>query len=84
MDRQWTAGVPETDRFGLRLEAEHRLTPRLVLFGARQRRPAQLPRLQPWLDGPEGDVTAGRGVAVALPILRFSGNAGWSWTRANQ
>ncbi|MYE02342.1 MAG: DUF560 domain-containing protein, partial [Alphaproteobacteria bacterium] len=25
VERQWTAGAPETDRFGLRLEGEHRL-----------------------------------------------------------
>ena len=31
VDRQWTAGMPETDRFGLRLEGAHRLTPRLAL-----------------------------------------------------
>ena len=81
VDRQWTAGAPETDRFGLRLEGEHRLTPRLVLFGhanAARRNCRDCDHL----DGPEGSVLLGA-VWAALPILRFSGNAGWSWTRAN-
>ena len=38
VDRQWTAGAPETDRFGLRLEGEHRLTTRLACSGVRARR----------------------------------------------
>lgn len=79
--RQWTAGVPETDRFGIRLEGEHRLTPRLALFAR-----ANAVRLNcrdcNHLDGPEGDVTLSASWA-ALPILRVSGNAGWSWARAN-
>ncbi len=81
VDRQWTAGVPETDRFGLRLEGEHRLTPRLVLF-ARANAARRNCRDCNHLDGPEGDVLLGT-VWAALPILRLSGNAGWNWSRAN-
>ncbi|MYE58287.1 MAG: DUF560 domain-containing protein [Alphaproteobacteria bacterium] len=81
VDRQWTAGVPETDRFGLRLEGEHRLTPRLFLF-ARAHAARRNCRDCNHLDGPEGSVTLGA-VWAALPILRLSGNAGWNWTRAN-
>ena len=81
IERQWTAGAPETDRFGLRLEAEHRLTPRLGLF-ARMSAARRNCRDCDWLDGPVGDVSLGASWA-ALPILRFGGNAGWNWSRAN-
>ena len=81
VDRQWTAGVPETDRFGLRLEAEHRLTPRLVMF-ARASAARRNCRDCNHLDGPVGDVLLGA-IWAALPILRLSGNAGWNWSRAN-
>ena len=80
-DRQWTAGMPETDRFGLRLEGEHRLTPRLALF-ARASAARRNCRDCDWLDGPVGDVSLGASWA-ALPILRVGGNAGYNWTRAN-
>ncbi len=81
VDRQWTAGAPETDRFGLRLEGEHRLTPRLALF-ARASAARRNCRDCNWLDGPVGDVTFGASWA-ALPILRVGGHAGYNWTRAN-
>ena len=81
VERQWTAGAPETDRFGLRLEGEHRLTPRLSVFG-RASAARRNCRDCNWLDGPAGDVMLGASWA-ALPVLRFGGNAGWSWTRAN-
>ena len=81
-DRQWTAGAPETDRFGLRLEGEHRLTPRLTVFG-RANAARRNCRDCNHLDGPEGDVLLGA-VWAALPILRLSGNAGWNWSRASQ
>ncbi len=81
LDRQWTAGAPETDRFGLRLEAEHRLTPRLALF-AHASAARRNCRDCDWLDGPVGDVSLGASWA-ALPILRVGGNAGYDWTRAN-
>ncbi len=55
-DRQWTAGRPETDRVGLRLEGEHLLTPRLALFAGAARRNC---RGCDWLDGPVGDVSLG-------------------------
>ena len=81
VERQWTAGVPETDRFGLRLEGEHLLTPRLSMFG-RASAARRNCRDCNYLDGPVGDVMLGASWA-ALPVLRFGGNAGWSWTRAN-
>ena len=81
VDRQWTAGMPETDRFGLRLEGEHRLTPRLSMF-ARASAARRNCRDCDWLDGPVGDVMLGASWA-ALPILRVGGNAGWNWARAS-
>ena len=81
VDRQWTAGMPETDRFGLRLEGEHRLTPRLALF-ARASAARRNCRDCNRLDGPVGDALLGASWA-ALPTLRVGGNAGWNWTRAN-
>ncbi len=81
VDRQWTAGMPETDRFGLRLEAERRLTPRLAMFGQASAARRNC-RDCDWLDGPVGDISLGAGWA-ALPILRVGGNAGWSWSRVN-
>ena len=81
VDRQWTAGVPETDRFGLRLEGEHRLTPRLA-FSGRASAARRNCRDCNHLDGPVGDVSLSANWA-ALPTLRIGGNAGWNWARAN-
>ena len=81
VERQWTAGVPETDRFGLRLEGQHRLTPRLALSG-RASAARRNCRDCNHLDGPVGDVSLSANWAV-LPTLRVGGNAGWNWARAN-
>ena len=81
VDRQWTAGVPETDRFGLRLEGEHRPTARLAL-SARASAARRNCRDCNHLDGPVGDLSLGASWA-ALPVLRLSGHAGWNWSRAN-
>ena len=78
--RQWSRGRPETDRYGLRAEAERRLTRRLTLFGH-----ADLAwrdcRGCDWLDGPVGEAGIGAGWTV-LPTLRLGGDIGWSWSRA--
>ena len=79
--RQWTAGRPETDRFGLRLEGRHNPTARLALFASVSAARRNC-RDCDWLDGPVGDVSLGASWA-ALPILRVGGNAGYGWTRAN-
>ncbi len=79
--RQWTAGMPETDRFGLRLEGDRRLTPRFALF-ARASAVRRNCRDCNYLDGPEGTVSLEASWA-ALPILRLGGNAGWNRVRAN-
>ena len=58
VDRQWTAGVPETDRFGVRLEGEHRLTPRLAMFGQASAAGATAATAT-GSTGPVGDVSLG-------------------------
>ena len=81
VQREWSAGRPTTDQFGMRLEGRHRLTPRLSVqgrVGARRRNCRDCD----WLDGPLGEVSLGANW-VALPILRVGGNAGWNWARAN-
>ena len=81
VQREWTAGRPNTDQFGFRLEGRHRLTPRLSVqarIGVRRRNCRDCN----WLDGPVGEVALGANW-VALPILRVGGNAGWNWSRAN-
>ena len=80
-NRQWSAGVPDTDEFGVRLEGKHRLTPRLALdarLGARRRNI----RDRDWLDGPVGEVGIGLSW-TALPVLRLDARAGHHWSRAN-
>ena len=79
--RQWTAGMPETDQYGLRLEASRHLTPLLSVQGRAGLRRRNC-RDCDWLDGPVGEVSLGANW-VALPILRVGGNAGWNWARAN-
>ena len=78
--RQWTAGHLESEEYGLRLEAEHRLDPRLVLEGRTGLRRRDC-RDCDWLDGPVGEVEVGAYWA-ALPELRIGGSAGWGWANA--
>ena len=80
--RQWTAGRPESDEHGLRLEAEHRVTPRLALEGRTGLRRRDC-RDCDWLDGPVGEVEVGAYWA-ALPELRFGGSAGYGFSRADE
>ena len=78
--RQWTAGDPESEEYGFRLEAKHRLNPRLVLEGRAGLRRRDC-RDCDWLDGPVGEIEAGAYWA-ALPVLRFGGNVGLRWANA--
>ena len=78
--RQWTAGHPESEEYGFRLEAKHRLNPRLVLEGRAGLRRRDC-RGCDWLDGPVGEIEAGAYWA-ALPVLRFGGNVGLRWANA--
>ena len=74
-ERQWLGRRPGWDLYGLRLEGEHVLTPRLALqarLGLQYRN--YLGGGQ--LDGPLGDVAMGTTWAV-LPVLRVFGEAGY-------
>ena len=80
IQRQWTAGQPESDLYGLRLEASRRLTARVSVqarAGLRERDCRDCD----WVDGPVGDIALGANWA-ALPTLRVGGSAGWHWSRA--
>ena len=81
VQRQWSGGQPSTDQFGLRLEGERRLSPRLSVFGRAGVRRRNC-RDCNWLDGPVGEVSLGASWG-ALPVLRVGGNVGWSWSRTN-
>ena len=80
VERQWSTGTPETDRFGLRLETERRLSPRFSLSG-RASALRRNCRDCNWLDGPVGEISLGASWA-ALPTLRLGGDAGRSWDGA--
>ena len=82
VQRQWSAGQPDSDQFGFRLETEHRLTPRVTLqgrLGLRRRNS----RSGDSTDGPVGDATLSASWA-ALPVLRLSGDAGYNWSNAKE
>ncbi len=79
VERQWIAGAPETDRYGLRLEAGRRLGRRLVLQGAASWRESDC-RNCDWSDGPVTDLSLDAFWTV-LPVLRVDTGAGYGWTR---
>ena len=82
VQREWSAGQPDSDQFGFRLETKHRLTQSVSLdgqLGLRRRNS----RSGDSTDGPVGDATLSASWA-ALPVLRLSGNAGYSWSNAKQ
>ena len=77
--RRWAGTSPSNDDLGARVEAGHRLTPRIRLNGRASwyRRDN---RTRDFLDGPIVDVTLG-GSWVILPILRADGAAGYASER---
>ena len=77
--RRWTGTSPYNDDLGARVEAGHRLTPRIRVNGRASwyRRDH---RTRDFLDGPILDVTLG-GSWVILPILRADGAAGYASER---
>ena len=77
--RRWTGTAPSHDDLGARVEAGHRLTPRIRVNGRASwyRRDH---RTRDFLDGPILDVTLG-GSWVILPILRADGAAGYARER---
>ena len=77
--RRWTGTSPSNDDLGARIEAGHRLTPRIRVNGRASwyRRDN---RTKDFLDGPILDFTLG-GSWVILPILRADGAAGYARER---
>ena len=77
--RRWTGTSPSNDDLGARVEARHRLTPRIRVNGRASwyRRDN---RTRDFLDGPILDFTLG-GSWVILPILRADGAAGYARER---
>ena len=77
--RRWTGTAPSHDDLGARIEAGHRLTPRIRVNGRASwyRRDN---RTKDFLDGPILDFTLG-GSWVILPILRADGAAGYARER---
>ena len=78
--RRWTGTAPSNDDLGARVEAGHRLTPRIRVNGRASwyRRDN---RTKDFLDGPILDVTLGGSWAI-LPILRADGAAGYAHERS--
>ena len=77
--RRWTGTAPSNDDLGARVEAGHRLTPRIRVSG----RASWYHRdylTRDFLDGPILDFTLG-GSWVILPILRADGAAGYARER---
>ena len=77
--RRWTGTAPSNDDLGARVEAGHRLTPRIRVNGRASwyHRDYQT---RDFLDGPILDFTLG-GSWVILPILRADGAAGYARER---
>ena len=77
--RRWTGTSPSNDDLGVRVEAGHRLTPRIRVNGRASwyRRDN---RTKDFLDGPILDFALG-GSWVILPILRADGAAGYASER---
>ena len=77
--RRWTGTSPSNDDLGARVEAGHRLTPRIRVNG-RASWYHRDNRTRDFLDGPILDFTLG-GSWVILPILRADGAAGYARER---
>ena len=77
--RRWTGTAPSHDDLGARVEAGHRLTPR-IRVNARASWYRRDNRTRDFLDGPILDFTLG-GSWVILPILRADGAAGYARER---
>ena len=77
--RRWTGTAPSHDDLGARVEAGHRLTPR-IRVNARASWYRRDHRTRDFLDGPVLNFTLG-GSWVILPILRADGAAGYAHER---
>ena len=77
--RRWTGTAPSYDDLGVRVEAGHRLTPR-IRVNARASWYHRDYRTRDFLDGPVLNFTLG-GSWVILPILRADGAVGYAHER---
>ena len=78
--REWTDGQPQADRYGFRLEAEHRLTPRIDMQLSAYHRLRNC-RDCDWFDATEQEVSAELFWAPST-VLRLSAGGGWGWDRS--
>ena len=77
--RRWSAGAPDHDLLGVRLEAGHRFT-RRVTASARTSWHERSYRTRTYLDGPIADVSLG-GAWVVTPTVRADAALGWGRER---
>ena len=79
VQRRWSAGAPDHDALGVRLEAGHRFTRRLTGH-ARASWHERTHRTQDHLDGPVVDASLG-GAWVVTPTVRADAGLGWGRQR---
>ena len=77
--RRWSAGAPDYDTLGVRLEAGHRFT-RRVTASARTSWHERSYRTRTYLDGPVADVSLS-GAWVVTPTVRADAALGWGRER---
>ena len=77
--RRWSAGAPDHDALGLRLEAGHRFT-RRVTASARASWHDRNYRTRDYLDGPVADLSLS-GAWVVTPAVRADAALGWGRER---
>ncbi len=80
--RRWSAGRPDNDALGARIEGEHRLTRQLGVRGTAAWRQRDYRRSKV-LDGPVADFSLGA-VWVATPTLRTRATLGYSRVRPKE
>ena len=79
VQRRWSAGAPDHDAFGVRLEAGRRFT-RRVTANVRASWHDRGYRTRGYLDGPVGDVSLS-GSVVVTPTVRADAGLGWGRER---
>ena len=79
LQRRWSAGAPDHDAFGVRLEGGHRLTRRLTAT-ARTSWHERRYRTQTFQDGPIVDASLS-GTWVVTPTVRADAGLGWGRQR---
>ncbi len=79
VQRRWSAGAPDYDALGGRIEAGRRLTPRVTTH-ARASWHERIYRTRDYLDGPSADILLG-GAWVVTPTVRADAGLGWGLDR---